>query len=474
MKGRSTLLAMMAGSGVVQLGAGLPASVPPLAAAAGAGLTLAAGVWLRYRQTGVRSARCQNGAAAAMPSRRLRVRHSLLALAWLLWMVALGASYTAWRAETRLAQTLDERHENLVTRLTLRIDSLAVGDALFQRAEATVLHSPVSGVPTRLRLGWPAPAEGGIPELVPGDVYSAAVVLKRPHGARNPQAFDAEAWMFERGLRARATVRGQPVLLERPVWAGAGVAVERIRHHLRRALRIALGDARYGPVVIALALGDQASVPASDWEVFSRTGIIHLVSISGLHVTLLAGLAGAAALWLWKRGSWRGLPLPEYAPSRTAGAVTALFAAWLYCLVAGWGVPAQRTFFMLATVGVVAVLRLPISASRVLALAAWIILALDPWALMSPGFWLSFGAVAVLMLLGSGRWRRPQSPAWREALIAAAKVQGAMTVALVPMLALQFHEVSLASPLANALAIPVVSFLVTPLALVGMLFSPWP
>ena len=464
MKGRSTLLAMMAGSGGVQLGAALGASaLPPLAAVAGAGVTMAVGIWLRRRY----------GQAGAN-SRRLRAGRGLFMLAWLLWMIVLGASYTVWRADERLVQALDVRHENFVTRLTLRLDSLAVGDDSFQRAEATVLHSPVAGVPRQLWLGWPAPAEGGIPELVPGDVYSAAVVLKRPHGPRNPRAFDAEAWMFERGLRARATVRGEPVLLARPAWAGAGVAVERARYQLRRALRNALGDARYGPVVIALALGDQASVPASDWEVFSRTGIIHLVSISGLHVTLLAGLAGAAALWLWKRGSWRGLPLPEYGPARTAGAIVALLAAWLYCLVAGWGVPAQRTFFMLATVGMAAVLRLPISASRLLPLAAWIILALDPWAVMSPGFWLSFGAVAVLMLLGSGRWRRRQGPPWRRALIAAALVQGAMTVALVPMLALQFHEVSLASPLANALAIPVVSFLVTPLALLGMLFSPWP
>ncbi len=399
----------------------------------------------------------------------------LTALAVILCALLLGAGYTVWRADLRLADSLDVRHENVVTRLHIEVTGLDAGDGTYRRFPARVLQSPVTGVPERLWVGWHAAApEAPVPEVRPGDVWSAALILRRPHGARNPQAFDAEAWMFERGLRARARVRGEPwrVAAEtRPDWH---VRLQAARHDLRAALRRSLDGTRWGAVIIALALGDQASVAAADWEVFSRTGIIHLVSISGLHITLLAGVAGLAGSWLWRRGRWRAVPLAERVPAQVMGAAVALVVAWLYCLLAGWGVPAQRTFFMLATVALAAMIRLPIDASRLLLVAATAVMVLDPWAALAPGFWLSFGAVAVLMQMAAGRWQPGAPRGWRQQVCQAAVLQLTITLALMPLLAWQFHEVSLASLPANALAIAVVSFIVTPLALAGMLLSPLP
>ena len=467
MRGRALVAGVLVGTGAVHGLPAIPTWLPGMGGlATGAALLLVGVALVRRRRAATRA----GTGAGSLGSRLGRAGVTLLAVALALVMAA-GA--TAWRAQQRLADALDPRHENLVTRLVVRLDGLATGDAHYQSVAATVLASPVAGVPRRLWLGWPTPAAGVAPNLVPGDVYSAAVRLRQPHGLANPKAFDAEAWLFERGLRARATVRGTPEHLTTPSWAGWSVQVQRWRHRWRAALRHQLADTRWGPVIIALALGDQASVAASDWDTFSRTGIIHLVSISGLHVTLLAGLAGAAMLAGWKRGRWRGLGLAEIVPAQVAAAVAAVVAAWGYCLLAGWGVPAQRTFFMLATVALAAILRVPLSPSRLLPLAALAVVVLDPWALLAPGFWLSFGAVAVLMLVGTGRWRpRPaasRAQRWRGALRLACQVQAVMTVALVPLLAQQFHEISLVSPLANALAIPVVTFLITPLALAGML-----
>src|SRR5690606_37718520 len=149
----------------------------------------------------------------------------------------------------------------------------------------------------------------------------------------------------------------------------------------------------------------------------------------------------------------------------------ALLIAWLYCLLAGWGVPARRTFLMLAVIAAAYFLRLPMNASRLLSLVAFAVVVLDPWALLASGFWLSFGAVYVLMAsagwwgqpvgrLKVSRWRR-----WQTALATAVRLQLAITVGLMPLLALIFHEVSLASPLANAYAIPVISVVVTPVSL---------
>src|SRR5690606_24102082 len=252
---------------------------------------------------------------------------------------AVGFSHAAWRADARLADALDREHENLVTRLTLQVTGLATRTGHGQRFEARVVHSPVVGVPSSLQVGWYGSSETAL--AMPGEVYSAAVVLKRPHGAWNPHGFDFEAWMFERGLRAGATVRGTPRLVDDRPTTDFSILVQRVRHVLRAAAQPALEGTRYGPVMLALALGDQAGVRKEDWAIFNRVGITHLVSISGSHVTMLAALAAAFALWSWKRVRWRGTPLAERAPAQVVAAGCALVVAWLYCLLAGWGVPAQ-------------------------------------------------------------------------------------------------------------------------------------
>jgi competence protein ComEC len=101
------------------------------------------------------------------------------------------------------------------------------------------------------------------------------------------------------------------------------------------------------------------------------------------------------------------------------------------------------------------------NASRVLAAALVLVLALDPWAVLSPGFWLSFAAVAVIFYVGASRTARAH---W---LAQWGRVQWAVTVGLVPLLLAIFQQVSLVSPIANAVAIPVVSLVVTPLVLAG-------
>ena len=128
-----------------------------------------------------------------------------------------------------------------------------------------------------------------------------ALVLRRPAGLRNAGLPDAEGRMFALGLRATGTVRGQPKFLADRPWAGPGVVIERARHRIRAGMRRALDGHRYAPVLIALAIGDQAGSHARDWRLFNRSGITHLVSISGMHVTSIAGVAGMLAAFLWRR-----------------------------------------------------------------------------------------------------------------------------------------------------------------------------
>ena len=189
------------------------------------------------------------------------------------------------------------------------------------------------------------------------------------------------------------------------------------------------------------------------------------MSISGLHVTMIAGLFAMLVSWCWRRSEFLALALP----AQKAAAAAGFLAAFAYCLVSGFAVPAQRTLYMVGVVAAALWLGRATSASRVLAAALLIVLALDPWAVLSPGFWLSFAAVAVIFYVATGRSVQPH---W---LAQWGRVQWAVTVGLAPLLLVLFQQVSLVSPIANAVAIPLVSFVITPLALAGAVLPlDWP
>jgi competence protein ComEC len=210
---------------------------------------------------------------------------------------------------------------------------------------------------------------------------------------------------------------------------------------------------------VALAVGDQQAIEPELWQTFARTGVTHLLSVSGLHVTMVAGLAAWLASWLWRRST----RLPLRLPGQKVAAVAGFLAAVAYCLLAGFAVPSQRTLYMLAVVALALWTGRTTVVSRVLATALLVVLLLDPWAVLAAGFWLSFGAVAVLFYVGAGRLGEGH---W---LAAWGRVQWAVTIGTLPALLALFQQFSLVSPVANAIAIPLVSLVVTPLALLGAL-----
>ncbi len=483
----------------------------------------------------------------------------------LVWLAACGGfAWTVAQAHARLGDALAESNVDRVARVELRIVGLPRLDPDRRQFEAEILSAHPEGVPRRILVTWAAagwrgpyapPAEPAepFPLLAPGQVWRMALVTRPVRAAQNPHAFDYERHAFAQGIRAAGTVRGTPRLLGDDPWASLEVIAQRARHAVREAMRPRLDGMRYGPVLLALAIGDQDGVADEDWRVFNRTGITHLVSISGSHVTMIAAFGGLAAYAAWRRLRWRGKPLAEYLPAQIAAAWAALAVAWLYCLLAGWGVPARRTFMMLAVAAGGRVLRLRLGGSRILALAAVAVLVLDPWAVLAAGFWLSFGAVAVLLAVSAragetpagetpagetlagetsaadadvaavagvvadsavaaataaaapdsanaaanpassadpvvapaaaapavtnavaaaGRSRAAARPAGAAArlggvLSLALRAQVAVTLALMPPLAWLFHEISVVSPLANAYAIPLIGWVVTPLSLLA-------
>jgi competence protein ComEC len=325
-------------------------------------------------------------------------------------------------------------------------------------------------VPPRVALSWYSGFRGSaqqVGDVQPGARWRLTVRLQRPHGNANPDGFDYEVWLLEQGVRATGYVR--PSNDNRrldPFVTSFGNLVERARATLRERILAALPGKEYAAVIVALVIGDQRGIDQSDWAVFNRTGIGHLISISGLHITMVAGLFALAASWLWRRSFFTGAQLPLLLPAQKVAALAGAAVALLYVLLAGFGIPAQRTLYMLSVVAAALWFGRIASVSHVLCAALGIVVLLDPWAMLWPGFWLSFGAVAVILYASVGRVG-PEPAGWRGAIRAGWRTQYAVTLGLVPLTLLLFGQVSLVSPLANAVAIPLVSFVVTPLALAG-------
>ncbi|PLC52629.1 hypothetical protein CR155_17740 [Pollutimonas nitritireducens] len=256
MTGRICLLAFVAATGAVQLLPYLPGRALWLNALGGAA-ALSFSVYL------------------LAPAIRWRV---LLPM----WAALAGLLITVARAEHRLADELAPINENQVSRVVLRIAALPKSSNDSRQFEAQVLSSMPEGVPSRIQVSWAAPNWAGpygggardadgtdadqaaFPELIPGQIWRMALTLKKPHGNRNPHAFDFEAYMFAHGLRASGSVRGKPRYIGDEPWASLPIVAQRARYRVRSAMQPYLEGKRYGAVMLALAIGDQASVDAGD------------------------------------------------------------------------------------------------------------------------------------------------------------------------------------------------------------------
>lgn len=401
---------------------------------------------------------------------------ALLFLALLTFL--LGCFWAAAMAQSRLADALPNAWERRDIDIVGVVSSLPQAHERGQRFEFDVerVLTPNAIVPAHISLshysaGYARPdavasTDAPSPSFRAGERWQLTVRLKRPHGTANPHTFDFEAWAFERDIRATGYIRkpGESSKLDALVYR-PGYLVERIREHIRRHLDRVVGDKPYAGILRALAIGDDDAIDPAQWQVFLNTGTNHLISISGLHITMLSGMVFAVAMLAWRRSE----RLVLWMPARKAATLAAVMTALLYALVAGYSVPTQRTLYMLTIFALALWSNRDVSIVRVLALALVVVTLFDPWAVMAPGFWLSFGAVAVIAFALGGRLRRPH---WlREAV----STQWAVTLGLIPLLLFMFQQVSIVSPIANALAIPVISLLVVPLTLLGgLLPMEWP
>lgn len=445
-----------------------------------------AGVALQLQQSALWSPRAYQallagGAACAWLALR---RRPAAGTGWRCWLAALAAaafmaSLTGLRAHERLAHRLPAALEAQDLRLTGHVTGLPrIGERGVQfefELEQVRWNGLLVDFPGLVQLGWwrqegeDEPDEP--PVIRPGQRWELVARLQRPHGLANPQGLDLELWLWEQGLQATGSVRtGKRQPAPRLLPGRSSEPVARAREAVRTAIREAVPDARAAGVLAALVVGDQAAIDSSDWDVFRLTGIAHLVSISGLHVTMFAVLASALVGRCWRLLAWAWPGLLLRWPVPGVAAVGGLLLALAYAVFAGWGVPAQRTVLMLALLTLLrlAGLRWPWPVQLLATMVA--VLLLDPWALLQAGFWLSFVAVGVL--LASSWLGQAEAGGLRAWWLDLLRTQLIVSVALAPLTLLCFGQLSIVGLLANLAAVPWVSAVVTPLAMLGLAWAP--
>ncbi|RXZ32490.1 DNA internalization-related competence protein ComEC/Rec2 [Oxalobacteraceae bacterium CAVE-383] len=454
------LLAFAAGIASVQTLAALPAPALCLLPASIAAML------------GIAARRLQSSSFEMAPPVSMACIVMSAALAGFVW----AALFAQHRLRDRLGPEWEGRNISVVgTVAGLAAYSLRGTRFLFEVEDASPWEGARPRLPARLSLAWYAGRKGAapVPPIAPGQRWRFTVRLTRPHGNANPDGFDYELHLLERGIGATGYVRmdaAAPARLLQASVPGLSNALQRMRDGLRRKILAALPNAPHAGVIVALVIGEQGGIRKADWNVFRRAGVSHLVAISGLHIMMVAGLFGRLTLASWRRSfwlmRWLPMPLPLYLPAQKAAMLAAALAAVAYVALAGFGIPAQRALTMLTVVALGFWLGRLSSAPQVLAIALAAVLLWDPWALLRPGFHLSFAAVGMILYAGIGRTRGP-APSFFAAFISGARTQWAVSAGLLPLTILLFAQYSLISPLANAIAIPMVTLLVVPLALLG-------
>jgi competence protein ComEC len=388
-----------------------------------------------------------------------------LPMALLLWLwkplrvlmlVLVGFAWCWWCAQQqlslRLAAALEGRNLGL-SGWVASIPQIHPEYASFEFAvEQLDGRVPGRGIPKLVRLSWPDIA------TVPGagQHWHLEVRLKRPRGYMNPGSFDYEGWLFRHGIGATGyVIPGQAAVRA----GGERFPLLRVRVAILHAMQAALGNSSFAGVAAALAIGDRGGIDARQWRVFQNTGTAHLVAISGLHIGLIAGLVLLLVKFLWRRSVW----LCAHVPVPMAATVAALLAASLYAAMAGFSVPTQRALIQLAAISGAILLRRHARVWDMLGLALIGVLLLNPLSAGEVGFWLSFGAVAAIFYVFSGRLH-----ANRGKVVQLFHTQWAVGIGLLPLLVFFFQRATLVSPLANIVAVPVYSLLVVPLVLAGV------
>ncbi|WP_428354114.1 DNA internalization-related competence protein ComEC/Rec2 [Methyloprofundus sp.] len=371
---------------------------------------------------------------------------------WRIMYFLVGVVFASMTADYYLSRNLAPERQGKELLIQGEIIGLPEYNSRRARFDFRVTQAAVP-LPDKLRLSWYYPQQ----KIEAGQTWQFYVKLKQPHGTLNPGGFDYEKWLFIRHIGATGYIRQAKtarLLTSKPFWTSISV----IRQKLANMLAKQDVSPNSLALIKALSIGDKNQISAQQWQVLTNSGTNHLMAISGLHIGLIAGMV----YWLLYK-CWLRLPSTMYSAPQVA-ACFAFMAALLYAALAGFSIPTQRALIMLGILMLTIVMRRNVKTLNVFALALLAVLLIDPFAVLSAGFYLSFLAVFCIVYVLSARLGR------EHRLASSLKIHLVVALSLLPVLLFFFQRVSIISPIANMLAVPVVSLIVVPLSLLSLMF----
>lgn len=370
---------------------------------------------------------------------------------WIISAFIFALCFSSWQADDRLNNRLIAEHIGVNLTVTGTIQSIPQQHP--NRVRIDFQPDPnTHKLPKRIRLNWYFPP-ADIPSA--GESWQLTMRLKPPHGMANPGSFDYEGWLFQHHIGATGYVRDTPEnqrIAKAPV-----LSIHCWRQAIAMTWETILFDSPNLPLIQGLTVGLRDNLQSRHWSVLRDTGTSHLLAISGLHIGLAAGLGFFAFRWLWSLRSGNLLIFPAI----SVGAVGGILMAWFYALLAGMSIPSQRAVIMISIFMLALLFRRNALSYQLLAGSLICILLIDPFSVLSAGLWLSFMAVAIILYVSQNRHPAPR---WMWA-----KIHIWIALGLSPFLLLFFSQTSLIAPLANIIAVPLVSFLVVPLLLIAVM-----
>ena len=373
-------------------------------------------------------------------------------------IVLLGFAWAAWRGSVAMEARLPKAWEGQDFQVSGRVAGLAQARAdatsvLFRIEQATRDGQavPWSGL---ARISW---YDTPTADPEPCSQWQLLLRLRRPRGMVNPGGADSERSALARGIAAVGYVRNDPGNQRLSV---STFCLDRLRGALADGIQARVHDPHDAALLRAFTVGDTRGLEQHDWNVARANGISHLLAISGFHV----GVAAVFGAWLCTAIYWLWPALALRCPHAQAQALFALAFASAYGALAGLGMPTVRTMIMIAAFALARCSRRAAGSGHALAVAMIAILLVNPTAVLEAGFWLSFVGVAFLILCMETKGRGLRA-FLRELTLG----QLVMTIALLPLTLWFFGEASLVGALSNLVAVPFVSFVIVPCALLGML-----
>lgn len=367
---------------------------------------------------------------------------------WRLIFFVIGLLWAITFSSVRLTDRLPEQSQGQLLSIEGKVIGLPRYDERRVRFDFLVTSSP-SKIPGKLRLSWFFPKQ----KITTGQTWRLTVKLKKPHGRFNGVGMDYERWLFMQNIGATGYIKSKPEP-ELLTQHSSIFNIDFLRQVIATNITDLLESSANIGLIKALTIGDRSDINSKQWDIFRKTGTVHLLAISGLHIGLIAGLVYFLVTKI-------ALKFQASSPQAIA-AIFAIIVAIFYAALAGFSLPTQRALVMI-TVAMLAINRQRhIKPVNTIALALFIILIFDPLAVLSAGFWLSFLAVSLIIYSVSGRLGNMGY--WYSAI----KIHWVTAIGLSPLLLFFFQQVSFIAPLANLVAVPVISFLIVPLCLIAV------